>query len=133
MVVWLYSFCLYECMVVRLHFVRRLQIGKIGDTPWMYPAGAPGDAFHIDINNRSSKAHGVPSPTITGLTFEDINVVSVKAVGHISGPVGCIHNLTFRNVSVTTAHSGWVGCRGVDLASFVQDGVTPMLTCKGCT
>ena len=33
---------------------RRLRLGRIGDTPWMYPANAPGDAFHIDIVGKAS-------------------------------------------------------------------------------
>ena len=37
---------------------RRLRIGRIGNTPWMYPAGAPGDAFHIDIRPPTSIKSG---------------------------------------------------------------------------
>jgi hypothetical protein len=60
-------------------------------------------------------------------------IPNCQSVGHISGPVGCIHNLTFRNVTVGAAGSArWTGCHNVDLASFIQDGVSPKLTCSGC-
>ena len=50
---------------------RRLKIGKIGNTPWMYPTRAPGDAFHIDVR---------PPPNATyswlGLEFDHSGLVS---------------------------------------------------------
>ena len=110
---------------------RRLQLGMIGDTPWMYPTGAPGSAFHLDIR-ANPKTPQDPSPTITGLTFEDITVVSVKQVGHISGPASCVHNLTFRNITVGEAGSGWGVCNHVDLRSLIADGVSPkLISCSG--
>lgn len=108
---------------------RRVAIGKIGDTPWMYPS-APGQAFYIDI--REDEDSTVP-PTLDGLTFEDVSIVSVKSVGHISGPSSCVKNLSFRNVTVTEAGNGWGGCNNIDLATFVADGVSPPLTCSGCS
>lgn len=112
---------------------RRLKLGKIGDTPWMYPTGAPGDAFHLDLR-APPPAPGKPAPkppTMDGLTFEDISVVSVKSVGHISGPVSHITGLTFKNVTVAHPGRGWGGCGRVDLASFHADAVAPPLVCKG--
>ena len=108
---------------------RRLKIGQIGDTPWMYPTGAPGDAFHIDILGKPG-ATAAP-PTMEGLTFEDISVVAVKSVGHITGPVGSlIKNLTLRNISVAKAGARWGGCRNVDKASLVMENVSPPLDCN---
>ena len=107
---------------------RRLRIGRIGNTPWMYPAGAPGDAFHIDIRPPPNATR--PPPTMDGLTFEDISVVAVTSVGHISGPPAGVRNLTLRNITVQDAGSGWGGCGNVDLASFVAEEVSPPLKCK---
>lgn len=95
----------------------------------MYPTHAPGDAFHIDIDGKPNAAS--PPPTMEGLTFEDISVVAVKSVGHISGPAGSlIKNLTLRNITVESAGSGWGGCHNVDLRSLVAEGVSPYLKCK---
>lgn len=107
---------------------RRLEIGKIGNTPWMYPKTAPGQAFYINVEG----GRGASPPTMNGLTFEDISVVSVKSVGHINGPASCMRNLTFRNVTVGEG-GGWEGCHNVDLASFVNDTVSPPLKCSSCT
>ena len=107
---------------------RRLKIGRIGETPWMYPTKAPGAAFYIDI--RSHPNATAPPPTMEGLTFEDISVVSVSSVGHISGPQSKIKHLTLRNVSVERAGSGWGVCGGVDLPSFMVEGVSPPPKCK---
>ena len=66
-----------------------------------------------------------------GLTFEDISVVAVKSVGHITGPVGSlIKNLTLRNISVAKAGARWGGCRNVDKASLVMENVSPPLDCN---
>lgn len=108
---------------------RRLKLGRIGDTPWMYPTGAPGDAFHIDILGKPGAT--VTPPTMQGLTFEDISVVAVKSVGHISGPVGSpIKNLTLRNITVAKAGVRWAGCHNVDKASLVIEDVSPPLDCE---
>jgi polygalacturonase len=116
---------------------RRIRIGRIGDTPWMYPTRAPGDAFHVDILSRhtAGKPPTQPPPTMEGLSFEDISIVAVKGMGHISGdPADCsIKGLTFRNVTAFDAGSGWGGCSNVDLLSFATQGVVPPLNkCKAC-
>jgi polygalacturonase len=109
---------------------RRLRLGRIGDTPWMYPTNAPGDAFHIDIVEHSPPVAGHSPPTIEGLTFEDISVVAVKSVGHISGPAGSlIKSLTLRNITVENATASWGACHNVDLASLVMEDVSPPLVC----
>jgi len=110
---------------------RKLKIGKIGNTPWMYPTTAPGQAFYINILPGRDNATAKP-PTLDGLTFEDISIVSVKSVGHIRGPSSCLKNVTFRNVTVDAKGVKWEGCNNVDLASFVADGVSPPLKCTGC-
>jgi polygalacturonase len=107
---------------------RRLRLGKIGDTPWMYPHGAPGDAFHIDI--RKNPKSTSPPPTMEGLTFDNVSVVAVKSVGHIIGPASLIRGLRLKNIRVHDAGSGWGGCHNVDLASLVVEQVSPTLaTC----
>ena len=64
-----------------------------------------------------------------GLTFEDISVVAVTSVGHISGPPAGVKHLTLRNITVLDAGRGWGGCGNVDLASFVAEAVSPPLKC----
>jgi len=108
---------------------RRLRLGRIGDTPWMYPTNAPGDAFHIDIVGKAGAT--VPPPTMEGLTFEDISVVAVTTVGHIAGPAGSlIKNLTLKNITVENGSEPWGACRNVDLPSLVVEAVSPPLVCK---
>ena len=65
-----------------------------------------------------------------GLTFEDISVVAVTSVGHISGPPAGIKNLTLKNITVESAGSGWGGCGNVDLTSFIAEDVSPPLKCN---
>ena len=121
---------------------RRIQIGPVGDTPWMYPDDRAG-AFMIDFfdHNRSD-----PVTWVRNIAFEDINVVSAKILGHISGPGSCIDGLIVRNLTVgkgrlnhvnaTTnilpRQLGWGGCTGVDRTDAVIDGVVPPLVCGGC-
>jgi len=105
---------------------RRIRIGKVGDTPWMYP-NARWSAFMIDFTDKKSP----PDMWAQGVTFEDISVVSEKAPSHISGPVSCMKGLTLRNVSLGGTKK-WGSCRNVDLASATLQDVSPPLTCTGC-
>lgn len=106
--------------------LRRLRIGKVGDTPWMYPEDR-GQAFMIDFFDKNRTD---PKTWVRGLTFEDISVVWAKNLGHFSGPGSCIEGLTVRNVTAGGS-SSW-GCSGVDSASSAIDHVSPPLACQGC-
>lgn len=107
---------------------RRMALGKIGDTPWMYPS-APGQAFYLDIKEDE---HSTVPPTLDGLTFEDIHIVSVKSIGHIRGPASCVKNLRLHNVTVGDAGNGWGACSNIDPSTFVAHEVSPALTCSAC-
>ena len=123
---WAIKFKVSSGLIQNVTF-RRIRIGRVGDTPWMYPQDKA-SAFMIDFFDRNKTA---PQTWVRGLTFEDISVVSAKSLGHFSGPASCIEGLVVRNVSVG-GPGGWGGCAGVDLASATVDGVSPPLTCKGC-
>lgn len=143
---WAIKFKISSGVIENVAF-RRIQIGPVGNTPWMYPDDHAG-AFMIDFfdKNRTN-----PVTWVHNITFEDISVVSAKTIGHISGPASCIQWLTVRNLTVgrhlTTSgggiadpnersqpkwQSGWGGCNGVDQANSVIDGAVPPLVCGGC-
>merc|ERR1711879_50206 len=75
---------------------RRIRVGKVGDTPWMYPTRGQ-SAFLIDFADASKTK---PKIWAQGITFEDISVVSEKVPSHISGPGSCVFGLTVRNVTL---------------------------------
>jgi polygalacturonase len=114
---------------------RRISIGQVGNTPWMYP-DARWSALMIDFvdmhDNRRPANATPPQLWARGVTFEDISVVSEKAPSHISGPDTCLTGLTLRNVTLGGSKK-WLGCHNVDLASLTVDRVSPMLTCTNCT
>ena len=123
---WAIKFKISSGLIQNVTF-RRIQIGKVGDTPWMYPDNKA-SAFMVDFFD-NNKTH--PTTWVRGLTFEHISVVSAKHIGHVSGPGSCIEGLTVRNVTVGGS-GAWAGCSGVDLKDSVIDGVVPPLVCRGC-
>ena len=60
---------------------RRIRIGMVGDTPWMYPA-ARWSAMMIDFND-DRPAGAPPGLWARGVVFEDISVVSEKVPSQI--------------------------------------------------
>lgn len=124
---WAIKFKISSGLIRNVTF-RRISIGPVGDTPWMYPQDKAG-AFMIDFFDKNSTA---PKTWVRGVTFEDISVVSAKVLGHFSGPASCIEGLVFRNVSVGGGGQ-WRGCTGVNLATSIVGNVSPPLKCHGCT
>ena len=115
--------------------IRRINIGKIGGTPWMYPTSS-GSVFLIgltygDIKNQSQHRSG--SPLFRNVTFEDISVVSAGVAGHIQGlPEICLQGLTLRNISIHGGNAKWI-CNNVDLETLTTEQVFPHLSCtSGC-
>jgi polygalacturonase len=113
---------------------RRISIGQVGDTPWMYPQAKWG-ALMIDFDDvhdsRRPANETPPQLWARGVTFEDISVVSEKAPSHISGPDTCLTGLTLRNVTLGSSKR-WGGCQNVNLSSLTVESVSPPLTCTGC-
>jgi hypothetical protein len=111
--------------------IRRIVMGKIGPTPWMYPT-IPGYAFQVGLTY--SDAHPkqrAGSPLFRNVTFEDIVVTSAGVAGNLHGLTeDCLQGLTLRNVSILGGEARWT-CDNVDLASFIGDNVYPTLICNG--
>jgi len=124
---WAIKFKISSGLIQNVTF-RRIRIGMVGDTPWMYPKDS-GSAFMIDFFDKNKTD---PQTWVRGVTFEDISVVFAKNFGHFSGPGSCIESLTLRNVTVG-GHGSWAGCSGVDLATTTVDALSPRLTCSGCS
>jgi polygalacturonase len=115
--------------------VRRVRVGTVGPTPWMYPQGHGGNygAFALGLTYSGKPRRRSGTPYVQNITFEDIHVVESGTPGSIVGlPESCFQQLTFRNVSFgsTTISPKW-GCRNVQNSSFVHQGVTPPF--DGCT
>jgi hypothetical protein len=109
---------------------RRISIGPVGDTPWMYP-DAKWSALMIDFDDTRPTNATPPHLWARGVLFEDISAVSEKAPSHISGPDTCLEGLTLRNVTLGGSKR-WLGCHNVDLSSLTVDSVSPPLSCTGC-
>ena len=125
---WAIKFKISSGLIENVTF-RRIKIGMVGDTPWMYP-NDKGSAFMIDFFDKSKTA---PQTWVRGITFEDISVVSAKNLGHFSGPGSCMEGLTISNVKVSgDKGGGWSGCTGVDPATAKIGEVSPQLKCQGC-
>ena len=124
---WAIKFKISSGLIRNVTF-RRIRMGPVGNTPWMYPNDRA-SAFMIDFFDRNATA---PQTWVDGVTFEDISVVSAKTLGHFNGPGSCLEGLTVRNVTVGDRSGGWGGCANVDLASATVEGVSPPLTCRGC-
>jgi polygalacturonase len=112
--------------------IRRIVMGKIGPTPWMYPT-VPGYAFQVGLsyNSDANPSQRSGSPLFRNVTFEDILVTSAGVAGNFYGlPEDCLQGLTLRNVSILGGKASW-NCDNVDLSSFHSDNVYPPLTCSG--
>ena len=112
--------------------VRRVKIGAVGPTPWMYPR-ISGGAFALGLtySGKPPRRHG--TPYVQNVTFEDIHVLSAGTPGSIVGlPESCFEQLTFKNVTFgrITVSPKW-GCKNVQKRSFVHQGVIPPF--DGCT
>ena len=110
--------------------VRRVRIGTVAATPWMYPAsrakGAFG-AFQLGLTYSGKPPKRSGTPYVRNVTFEDVHVVSSGFPGRVTGlPESCFDSLTFQNVTFgeTVASPKWV-CANVQHSSFVHDGVVP--------
>ncbi len=113
---------------------RRISIGPVGNTPWMYP-DAKWSALMIDFDDvhdsRGPGNYTRPQLWARGVVFENIMAVSEKAPSHISGPDTCLEGLTLRNVRLGGSNR-WLGCHNVDLSTLTVDSVSPPLNCTGC-
>mmetsp|Transcript_17002 Transcript_17002/g.35524 ORF Transcript_17002/g.35524 Transcript_17002/m.35524 type:complete len:512 (+) Transcript_17002:159-1694(+) len=112
--------------------IRRIEIGKIGPTPWMYPTAA-GSVLLLGLSYKNNKppAHRSGKPIFRNVTFEDIVVASAGVAGQIIGlPEDCLENLTLRNISVLGGNANWL-CRNVDLNSLTASNVHPPVWCVG--
>eukprot|EP00537_Pseudo-nitzschia_pungens_P013150 CAMPEP_0172386300 /NCGR_PEP_ID=MMETSP1061-20121228/3876_1 /TAXON_ID=37318 /ORGANISM="Pseudo-nitzschia pungens, Strain cf. pungens" /LENGTH=147 /DNA_ID=CAMNT_0013115643 /DNA_START=398 /DNA_END=840 /DNA_ORIENTATION=+ len=81
--------------------IRRISMGKIGPTPWMYPTAA-GSALLLGLTyGEKPPARRRGMPLFRNVTIEDIDVVSAGMAGRIEGlPEDCLEGLTLRNVEV---------------------------------
>jgi hypothetical protein len=112
--------------------VRRIKIGSVGSTPWMYPRNS-GGAFALGLTYSGTPPSRHGTPYVQNVTFEDIHVVSAGTPGSIVGlPESCFEQLAFKNVTFgkITVSSKW-GCKNVQKRSFVHQGVVPPF--DGCT
>ena len=69
--------------------VRRVTIGAVGPTPWMYPAHlarAPFGAFQLGLTYAGVPAHRSGTPFVRNITFEHIRVLSAGSPGMVAGP-----------------------------------------------
>ncbi len=113
--------------------IRRIAVGKLGATPWMYPTAA-GSAFLIQLsygehplpdNRRSGK------PLFRNVTLEDISVASAGVAGLITGfHEDCLEGLSLKNITISGGSATWT-CKNIDLDSLVLSDVTPAVTCTG--
>lgn len=113
--------------------VRRVQIGCVNATPWMYP-WHPGSEYHaFDLGltyGGKSPAEQSGIPHARNITFEDIRVVSADRPGIIAGlDESCFEHLTFRNVTFTaiSGSQDW-GCVNVQQSTFAADDVKPPIS-----
>jgi polygalacturonase len=116
--------------------VRRVRIGAVGATPWMYPNSKSYDVFALGLTY-SGKAPKAPSgvPLVRNITFEDIEITSADSPGSITGlNNSCFEHLTLKNVSIrnlTSKDASW-GCSNVQLSTFTAQNVNPPINCKAC-
>ena len=110
--------------------VRRINVGAVKPTPWMYPASHernPVGAFELGLTYSGIPPHRSGTPYVRNVTFEDIFILSSQAPGSIVGlQESCFRGLSFRNVTFGTIEntSKWV-CKDVDTKSFVHVDVDP--------
>lgn len=116
--------------------IRRIVMGKIGPTPWMYP-NASGSVLLLGLTYQGgsppSKGRS-GKPIFKNVTFEDITVMSAGVAGQIQGvPEDCLQGLTLRNISVLDGQANWI-CNHVDLNTLTISNVYPPVSCSGnCT
>ena len=117
--------------------VRRINVGAVKPTPWMYPASRarkPLGAFALGLTYAGkAPVHRSGVPRARNITFEDIYIKSAQAPGSIVGlPESCFQGLRFVNVSFgAIENSSTWGCKDVDAESFVHVGVVPPFgTCQ---
>ena len=112
--------------------IRRIEMGKFGPTPWMYPTAA-GSAILLGLSYGDAPPSGGRSgkPLFRNVTFEDITVVSAGVAGQILGvPEDCLEGLTLRNISVIGGRANWI-CNFVNLNSLTVSNVHPAVSCSG--
>lgn len=114
--------------------VRRITVGDVGATPWMYPKGTFG-TFQLGLTyGDQPPPHGSPSgyPVARNITFEDITVASSDTPGSITGlHDSCFEHLTLRNITFGVTRSLDWHCSNVQTSTLVSSGVKPPLS--GCS
>ena len=112
--------------------IRRIEMGRIGPTPWMAPK-APGSAFLLGLGygEKRPPRHRSGKPLFRNVTLEDISVVSAGLAGQFEGyPEDCMQGLVLRNISVGGEHAHW-RCENIDLDSLEVSDVYPPIMCRG--
>jgi hypothetical protein len=113
--------------------IRRIEMGRIGPTPWMYPRAA-GSAVVIglDYGDHTTPPEGRSGkPLFKNVTFQDIAAISAGVAGQIRGfPEDCLEGLSMKNVSIEGGTARW-NCAYIDLDSLVLENVHPPATCRG--
>jgi polygalacturonase len=113
--------------------IRRITIGKIGPTPWMYP-DRTGIALIVGLTYQSDNPDHPPehrsgSPLLRNVTFEDITIASAGQAGEFHGlPEDCMEGLTLRNITVLDQNTTWY-CDNADSKSLTVEDVSPPITC----
>ena len=113
--------------------IRRIVMGKLGPTPWMYPKAA-GSAFLIGLSYGEPPVPGnkrAGKPLFRNVTLQDISVVSAGVAGQILGyPEDCLQGLSLKNITVLGGSAHW-RCENIDLDSLDVSNVHPPVTCTG--
>ena len=124
--------------------VRRIAIGVVGSTPWMYPTGRGGVwQLGLTYGGKEPSPWSGLFPRVRNVTFEDVTVDAADYAGQIHGlNDSCFEHLTFRNVSIRggsaasglSADEGGWSCAYVQQSTFVTESVTPPFgSCALCT
>ena len=96
--------------------IRRIEMGRIGPTPYMFPK-VPGKVFEIHLAyGESPSNHPAGKPIFRNVTFEDITVVSAGVPGTIEGfSNDCNEEDNGRGRRIAVAKNHWT-CRYINLS-----------------
>eukprot|EP00041_Stephanoeca_diplocostata_P023058 m.560444 g.560444 ORF g.560444 m.560444 type:complete len:501 (-) comp22210_c0_seq21:1766-3268(-) len=111
--------------------VRRIQVGPVAATPWMYnDTRKVFQAFELGLTygGNAPPVHW-GAPLVRNITFADIHIEHAGAPGGIVGlPLSCMSQLTFRNVTFGSTGTPRWACKNVDNQSLVTHQVNPPIT-----
>ena len=112
--------------------IRRINMGQIGPTPYMYP-DRPGTVFVIVLSysNHTAPRNRSGKPLFRNVTIQDISAASAGVAGEIMGfPEDCLEGLALENIHIHGGNSDWI-CKYIDLQSLTVSNVEPPVFCEG--